>query len=748
MAALPELAIPAPMSVPMPTAAPVSTGRASVDVAPQRTLGQVLLERGAVDAPTLMQALESESRGSAELADVLLREGVIDPDTLVAAQSLQWGAEVADLGACPPDPRLVDRFGVRACVRSGLVPWRRAGPVVVVVTARPDAFARQRPGLEAALGPVVMALAPEPAVQMALRQVRGGALQAAAETRAPLHHSCRGSVLPRLRLWVLGGLALLAVGAVVAPVVALAVLTVWALTLLVLFTALKLAASVATLRARAHEGAGWDTPRPIIARLPVVSVLVALHGEREIAPRLVRRLGALAWPRGLLDVILVLEEDDHATRTALAGADLPPWMRVLAVPPGGVRTKPRALNYALDHCRGSIIGVLDAEDAPDPDQIHQIVRHFHARGADVACLQGVLGYYNAAENWLSRCFAVEYAVWFRMMLPGLARLGLVVPLGGTTVYFRREALEKVGAWDAHNVTEDADLGLRLARHGYRTEVVATETGEEATCRPLPWVRQRSRWTKGFAVTYATHMRNPRALWRDLGAWRFFGVQVLFLSTLSHALLAPVLWSFWALALGLGHPLAGPLGAAGLVALAALFVTSEVIGIAIGLLAVSQRRGLRWLRPWVPTLHVYHPLATLAALKALWEVVVQPVYWDKTAHGRFDGAAPPAVVVAGARRVATPQAAVMALARTPSHPLGHTPPDPHTEPPMTSRQQQAEERLAHLERLAEDLSDEIARQSRQLAAVERQLARLTHREAQREAEAGAGVPLADQRPPHW
>ena len=143
----------------------------------------------------------------------------------------------------------------------------------------------------------------------------------------------------------------------------------------------------------------------------------------------------------------------------------------------------------------------------------------------------MLDFYNTGANWLARCFAVEYATWFRLILPGLARLGLVVPLGGTTLFFRRDALERLGAWDAHNVTEDADLGLRLARHGYRTELIATVTGEEANCRTWPWVRQRSRWLKGYAMTWAAHMRAPVALWRDLGTRRFVGVQVLFLGTL-------------------------------------------------------------------------------------------------------------------------------------------------------------------------------------------------------------------------
>ncbi|MCB2116528.1 MAG: glycosyltransferase, partial [Rhodobacteraceae bacterium] len=337
------------------------------------------------------------------------------------------------------------------------------------------------------------------------------------------------------------------------------------------------------------------------------------------------------YPKELLDILLVVEEDDIATRAALARRPLPRWMRTVIVPAGKLRTKPRALNFALDFCRGSIVGIWDAEDAPDPGQIRAIVGRFAAAPAEVACLQGVLDFYNARHNWITRCFAVEYAGWFRAMLPGLAALGLVVPLGGTTVFFRRAALEALGGWDAHNVTEDADLGLRLARRGYRTELVATETREEPNSRPVAWIRQRSRWQKGYAITWASHMRDPARLWRDLGPKRFLGVQILFLGTLSQAILAPVLWSFWLVALGLPHPLTGLLPQGAFTALGTLFLASEVTGIGVGLWATRGPQH-RHLMKWVPTLHAYFPLASVSAYRALLECATRPFHWEKTAHG--------------------------------------------------------------------------------------------------------------------
>ena len=301
-----------------------------------------------------------------------------------------------------------------------------------------------------------------------------------------------------------------------------------------------------------------------------MSILVPLFRETEIAHALIARLARLTYPKCLLDVILVLEEEDHLTQATLAGIDLPPWVRAVVVPDGQPRTKPRAMNYALDFCQGEIIGIFDAEDAPDPDQITKIARRFQQVPQDVACLQGILDYYNPSQNWLARCFTIEYATWFRTMLPGMARLGLAIPLGGTTLYFRRDVLEALGGWDAHNVTEDADLGFRLARHGYRTEMIGTVTEEEANCRAWPWIKQRSRWLKGYMTTYLVHMRHPGRLWSQLGPRKFWGFQAHFMSALSQVLLAPVLWSFWLVMFGLPHPLDPVLPRAALVGLGSLF----------------------------------------------------------------------------------------------------------------------------------------------------------------------------------
>jgi cellulose synthase/poly-beta-1,6-N-acetylglucosamine synthase-like glycosyltransferase len=613
------------MGVFAPRAQPRRTGPG------RRPLGQILIDMKAVEPGNMLKALALRDREDARIGDILLTHGWVSEPDLMAALSIQWGAKTVDLVAEPPDARLTDGLGPEFCLAHGLLPWRRIGGATVLATARPEEFARARADLPEDFGPVIMALSPEQDIHAALIAMRQTSLARKAETRVPEGESCRALDMGRSARIVTGALGLIALGLVALPRLTFALLALWAVLTLLAFTGLKAAAFAAEVHGRARAPRRPGSPRPAPTRLPVVSVMVPLFREDDIAPRLIRRIGRIDYPKELLDVLLVVEEDDLATQEALARRTLPRWMRVVVVPRGPIRTKPRALNYALDFCRGAIVGIWDAEDEPDPGQIRTVVTRFAVAPPEVACLQGILDFYNARHNWITRCFAIEYAVWFRTLLPGLARLGLVVPLGGTTLFFRRKVLEDLGGWDAHNVTEDADLGLRLARHGYRTEVIDTVTQEEPNSRPLAWIRQRSRWQKGFAITWASHMRSPRRLWRDLGPKRFLAVQILLLGSVSQALLAPVLWTFWALALGLGHPLAGALPGWVMSLLAALFAVAEVVTLAAGIWATRGAEH-RHLMKWVPTLHLYVPLASFSAWKALQECVTRPFYWDKTAHG--------------------------------------------------------------------------------------------------------------------
>ncbi|ATQ56055.1 glycosyltransferase [Paracoccus yeei] len=666
-----------PGQMPGPAALPASAPETVVATRDLRPLGQILIEDGAVDPRNLLKAVVMGRRQQARLGEILLANGWVQEEALTRALSRQWRSSVLDLAALPPDPRLIDAMGAQFCLAQGLVPWRRVGGVTFVATARPEQFEALCERMPAGFGTVRMLLCSETAAREAILGLRRTALIRQAETQVPAAESCRTRNERRFARLVVLAVTLALLGLLLAPIAVISALTVWAVLTLVASAALKLMSFQAILR-QSHRGklAARDIALGRAARpqmtgpLPVISVMVPLFGEANIADKLIGRLSRLDYPRELMDILLVVEETDRVTCEALETARLPRWLRVVKVPDGPIRTKPRALNYALNFCRGSIIGVWDAEDRPEPDQLHKVARGFHFAAPDVACLQGVLDYYNPRTNWLSRAFTMEYAAWFRGTLAGAAALDLVVPLGGTTLFFRRDLLERVGAWDAWNVTEDCDLGVRLTRRGYRTQMLDTVTHEEACCRLVPWIKQRSRWLKGFVMTWGVHMRDPVELWRDLGTRRFVALQVQLAASVSQYLLAPVLWSLWLLSLGLPHPvrglLEGRLGGNAIALLFSLFLLAEFLNMAIAAWAVRGRTH-RHLLPWVATLHLYFPLGCLAAWKAIYEVVAKPFYWDKTQHGIFDAAEEGAIAVPDA------PAALIPLRRT--GPAGAAAPQP-------------------------------------------------------------------------
>ncbi|MFK7881491.1 glycosyltransferase [Roseobacter sp.] len=597
-------------------------------------IGHMLVERGKIASTDLDHALKIQGHVDAPLGEIMVSEGLLSKRDVLAALAEQCRAQGADLDLEPPSPKMASILPAEVCLRHGVVPWKRDDLRILVATSSPADFAAlcqtmRRRGLS--LFPVIV---DELQIQSHINRLYGAELAQKAEVRVPEVESCRSwGVQGKNRLFWASALCLTILAALIwAPLWTFTVAVLWAVLTLVMTTSMKAAAFAAQLRHKKPTRTANFDLQSAKFRMPRVSVLVPLLKEKEIAGQLIKRLSKLTYPKSLLNIVLVLEEGDDLTRQTIAQTELPEWMSVIEVPGAGdLTTKPRALNYALDFCRGSIIGVWDAEDWPEADQIEQVVNRFNQAPKNVVCLQGVLDYYNSRTNWLSRCFTIEYATWWRVILPGIAKLGLVIPLGGTTLFFRRSALEELGGWDAHNVTEDADLGVRLARHGFVTELLPTVTHEEATSRAWPWVRQRSRWLKGFMITYFVHMRHPMQLKRDLGWKRFLGLQTIFLATFSQFAAAPLLWSFWLTFTGATHPVEITLGSHAIWILIGLFLFSELLSLAMGIFAVSGRSH-RHLIPFVPTMMLYFTLGTAASYKALWEMVRAPFFWDKTQHG--------------------------------------------------------------------------------------------------------------------
>lgn len=377
----------------------------------------------------------------------------------------------------------------------------------------------------------------------------------------------------------------------------------------------------------------WPAVLPADAEVPHYSVLVPLFREAGVVPDLVLALSSLDYPEERLDILLVVESVDSDTQVALAGVALPGHMRVLVVPDGQPRTKPRALNYALQFARGDFIVIYDAEDVPEPDQLHRALAVLKGGPKNLGCVQARLDIYNAGESWLSEQFAIEYMMLFGALLPALIRLGLPAPLSGTSNHFPRSVLDAAGGWDPFNVTEDADLGIRLARAGYSVSVLASTTWEEAPNTFKVWLGQRTRWLKGWMQTYLVHTRQPSLLLRQLGLVRCLGFHALVGGLILSALVHPWFYILVVLDALAGHSLElpqSPLGQA--VWWVALFNLGAgyLATIAVAIAAVVMRRRARLVIQALMT-PVYWLLVSLAAYRALGQLLVVPHFWEKTAH---------------------------------------------------------------------------------------------------------------------
>ena len=611
----------------------ISGGPSAPLRASRRKIGSILTQNGAASERAVRQALKAQHVSRARLGDILSARGLADRCDIAEAAARQRGVPYVDLTLEPADPSLLKPAEIGTYLDHRVMPWRRIGERTVYVATDPDegaAAIRRLGGAEAARH---LALTEARKLRSALVAASAGPLAQRAGLKRPRPFSLRKGASP----WQIAGVGAL-IGAVIgglimAPVYCLLALIYATAAIIALNGVLWIVSSI-TGRSDAARPSRRDASLHIAEHRPppCVSILIALYREVEVAPLLIDALRALNYPPELLDVKLILEADDDETGPAIRAQNPPPFVEILVTPDGGPRTKPRALNFGMEFARGDIIGVYDAEDRPHPDQIRQIVAQFDASPPEVACIQARLGFYNTPENFITRCFEIEYASWFDVMLPGLRRLGLPILLGGTSFFIRRGALAAAGGWDSYNVTEDADLGVMLARAGKQTALSRSITGEEASSTPAAWIKQRSRWLKGYLATWITHMAEPMALWRDLGTWRFMWLNVILLSAVLGYLALPFLWIGAAMTAveSLQKALPGEIDAAlrHLGAVAASSILALLIAAWLGL----WRRGRMRMAPVALLLPLYWPLGSVAAYLAVYELITSPTSWRKTQHG--------------------------------------------------------------------------------------------------------------------
>jgi cellulose synthase/poly-beta-1,6-N-acetylglucosamine synthase-like glycosyltransferase len=365
---------------------------------------------------------------------------------------------------------------------------------------------------------------------------------------------------------------------------------------------------------------------------PAFTILIPMYKEPEVIKQMNAALKAMDYPEDKMDVQYLLEEDDTLTLEAAAKLEMPPSFHVRKIPDSFPRTKPKACNIGLHLARGKYLVIYDAEDQPERDQLKKAVMAFEASPERVACIQSRLNYYNPYQNILTRWFTAEYSAWFDLQLPGLAALNAVIPLGGTSNHFKTDILQKLMGWDAYNVTEDCDLGVRLGRAGYATRMLETTTWEEACSSLRFWIKQRTRWLKGYIQTWFVHMRNPLKLLWDLGPVNFLHFHLLIGGVIFSALANPV---FWAMALvwiifrpeGISQLFPGPIFAMG----AACLFLGNIVFTYVNIVGCCKRRrdSLMW---WSLLTPIYWMLMSYSGWRAFFQFFSAPFVWEKTQHG--------------------------------------------------------------------------------------------------------------------
>ena len=595
-------------------------------------LGVVLTRRGLISEWQLQQALRIQRRDGTRLGDILVSEGLIGYYDLYSAVAQCHALRFIDLLKHPPQHDLIDASDADTYLKLRLIPWRREGASITIavteVTLEIMVWIRQWFGVDTQLvitSPVDIKRTVE---HLFGRSMEIESCRALLKNR-PEYSAYTTLTRPQKRC-VWGMIAAASAFVALEPMVALlALIALCQLTYIVTMLFKALIFTVGMQQRSVQAGITIDPQA-----LPVYSILIPMYKEASSLPGMLEAMRRMDYPASKLDIKLVLEEDD--TETLEAAYALKPRYQfdIIRVPPGYPRTKPKACNYALRFARGEFVTVFDADDRPEPAQLQKAVQGFRSLPDDVVCLQARLNYYNANDNWLTRFFALEYSMLFRVQLPGLERLGVPIPLGGTSNHIALERLKLLGEWDPYNVTEDADLGTRLAARGLRTAMIDSDTMEEAPNSSGAWVKQRSRWIKGYMQTWLVHMRHPATLYETLGWQSFLGFQCFIgLSTFTF-LSAPLLWAVAALWLsGLTGLSAAPFpGWLGWLTVFNLGFNIASHWFYTGWCAWRFHPRSIAMAMAAITFPLYLILHSIASYKALWQLIVKPHFWEKTTHG--------------------------------------------------------------------------------------------------------------------
>ncbi len=598
-------------------------------------LGRILVARGLATSEDVESALAEQQRTGSPLGSILVHGGVVDEQMMTEVIAQQLELPVAKLSEYEPDPDALAIIPEPEARKLRCVPLAADARAVYIVTDRAlddDTRARLQSHTPLTLRPL---LAPRNDIDELLRRINADTYTAEATT-ALLRQSpedCASRVITTAQRNGLIGLGVVIAASLVAfPIPTL-------ITLVSLASVFYTLASLYKLKL-VYNSLGYDSEVGITAAeiaaldertLPVYTILVPLFKEAAVIPKLVGGVSRLNYPKTKLDVRLLCEEGDDETIDAIRELNLPPHFRLVVVPDSQPKTKPKACNFGLLQAEGEYVVIYDAEDQPDPDQLKRAVITFRKMPDSVTCVQCKLNYFNQDQNTLTRWFAAEYSFHFDLLLPGLDKAGVPIPLGGTSNHFITERLVELAAWDPFNVTEDADLGIRLHKAGYETVIVDSTTLEEANSQVENWINQRSRWIKGYIQTWLVHMRHPIRLCHEVGFKSWVSFQLIIGGTFIF-LLNPIFWLLTTVFLATQANVIREVFPGVVFYLAATQLFIGNFAFVYLSVAGALDRGLFSLVKYALVSPVYWGLMSVAAWKGFIQLFTNPFYWEKTQHG--------------------------------------------------------------------------------------------------------------------
>jgi cellulose synthase/poly-beta-1,6-N-acetylglucosamine synthase-like glycosyltransferase len=600
-------------------------------------LGTSLIERGLLTHAELEWALGIQGVTGSRLGSILISAGLVRRLDVYRVLSESWNCPFVDLTVTDIDRSLLVRLDARRLADELWIPVQRLsdGSVLVATAERPERGRAQ--AIAAVLGlPVRLVATTDWDIRRAIGQCFADAILDEATLglwRRDEDHSAR-RVLSSVQAVVAIAVVLVTAEAfLIAPIGSTVILSAVIGVGFLVSVLFKFIVCMVGSRYEYAESVSKDDIAALSDNeLPLYTILVPAYREANVVGALMANLSRLEYPPDKLEILLLLEADDAETRAAAIAAKPPETVTIVTVPPGQPQTKPKACNVGLFLARGEFLVIYDAEDRPEPDQLKAALVAFARADERQVCVQAALNYFNAGENALTRMFTLEYSFWFDYMLPGLEAMRLPIPLGGTSNHFRTDALRRLGGWDPFNVTEDADLGIRSAALGETVGVISSTTFEEANSAYGNFIRQRSRWIKGYLQTTLVHLRHPVELVRTTGWTKTLGFALLVGGTPLSFLFVPPLYLLFAITMIIGPKSVARFfpGWVLWVSVACLIVGNAMM-IYVSMMGVFKRRRYR-LVLWALANPFYWLLHSIAAYKALWQLIVKPHYWEKTEHG--------------------------------------------------------------------------------------------------------------------